>query len=544
MTDGKAREIRLQGLPISEGYAVSKVCLFNDQRHSNLPVYRVEGSGLEREIERVQRALSVAAERLDEVRRKVEKEVGRAESEIFAAQKTILEDAVLRDEIVVRIRAGNLNAETAIEQVLNEYEARILSIDNLYLRERASDFGEIKRRLLDVLGNMKPSLQCGSEQCRRGRDRIVVAEELTPSLTVDIDMDHTVGFVTEHGGVNSHAAILARAMGIPAVSGLAGIRDRLGCGTQLLINGYTGEVILWPSRETLANMQPERDRVAHLPTTEPSVAGFSVMANVNAFSDMRDTRKMEADGVGLYRTEFELLVAGRLFREEELFERYAAVLKALPGKPVWFRLFDIGSDKRLPFLNLPPEENPSLGWRGARLLLGRFDILRVQARALAQCSVGHRVYVTYPMIVDVEQFVRLKAMFCEAVKDLPKGEIWHGAMFEVPSACLQAEELYRVIDFGSVGTNDLTQYLFAVDRDNDLVSDDYRPDRPIFWKLLSGMARAARAAGKPLSVCGEMAGDPRYTRKFMEAGIRSVSVSPRRIAGVRRAARAALTEAG
>ncbi len=531
-------EKRLSGLPLSEGCAVSRVCLFNDGRHSNLPMYRVDGSGTDREKERVRRAISIAAERLETVREKVEKKIGKPEAEIFVAQKMILEDPALLADIETKIEADALNAESAIDQVLNEYEKRLLGIDDQYIRERASDLGEIKRRLLDVLGHMRPALQCHSEACRRGRDRIVVAEELTPSLTVDIDMDHTVGFLTEHGGINSHAAILARSMGIPAVSGLPGLRDQVGCGTEIMLNGYTGEVILWPSAETIREADLERDRVVQAPEPEAPVAGFSVMANVNSFSDLRDTRAQQADGIGLYRTEFELLVAGRLFTEDELFERYAAVVKAMTGKPVLFRLFDIGSDKRLPFLGLPREENPSLGWRGARLLLGRADILRSQARALARCSLGHRIYILYPMIVDLDQFRRLKAMVCEAIRDIPRGEILHGIMFEVPSACLQAETLYREADFASVGTNDLTQYLFAVDRDNDLVSADYQPDRPVFWDLMAGMANAARQAGKLLSVCGEMAGDPAFAQKFKAAGIRSVSVSPRRIPGIRQAVRA------
>ncbi len=500
-------------------------------------MYRVEGTGMKREMERVRRAMKIAGERLETVRDKVEKKIGKAEAEIFVAQKMILEDPALTKDIEGNIETGGTNAESAIDQVLNDYEKRLLSIENQYIRERASDIGEIKRRLLDVLGNMRPSLQCHSEACRHGRDRIVVAEELTPSLTVDIDMDHTLGFVTEHGGVNSHAAILARSMGIPAVSGLPGLREQVGCGMELMLNGYTGEVILWPTPETIKQAEIEMDRVPHAPEPEPSVNGFTVMANVNAFSDLRDTRAQAADGIGLYRTEFELLVAGRLFTETELFERYAAVVKAMVGKPVLFRLFDIGSDKKLPFLNLPREENPSLGWRGARLLMGRTDILRTQARALAMCSMGHRIHIMYPMIVDVEQFLKLKAMVCDAIRDIPRGEILHGIMFEVPSACLQAEAMYRVIDFASVGTNDLTQYLFAVDRDNAMVSGDYQPDRPVFWKLISGLAQAARKAGKPLSVCGEMAGNPEYAEKFMAAGIASVSVSPRRIPAIRKAAR-------
>ncbi len=529
----------MQGLPLSEGLAVGSVCMFNEHRHSNLPMYRVEGEGLERELERVRRAMELVAVQLDKVHDKVARRIGKAEAEIFTAQKMILQDRALYKDVGARIRSEKINAESAVAQSLNEYERRMGELDHDYMRERASDFGEIKRRVLDVLGDMRASLQCAPEHCQRGRDRIVVAEELTPSLTIEVDMEHTVGFVTEHGGVNSHAAILARSLGVPAVSGLEGIRDQVGCGAEILLNGDTGVVTIWPSKEAVARVRSEQDRPSRRPDPVPPLDEFTVMANINTVADLRETNAMQADGIGLYRTEYDLLVSGRLFSEEELYQRYAAAVEAMAGRHVYFRIFDIGSDKKLPFLKLPPEENPALGWRGARLLLHRPDLLKPQARALVRAAAHGPVHVMYPMIVEAAQFLELKQAFNQCADDLPQGEMRHGIMFEVPSACLEAETLYRHIDFASVGSNDLTQYLFAVDRDNDRVSSDYQPDRPVFWALLARIAAAAAHSGKPLSVCGEMAGNPRYTAKLIEVGIRSVSVSPRRIPGVRTAALAA-----
>ena len=529
-------EHRLKGLALSEGYALARVCLFNESRHSNLPMYRVSGSGVDLEKSRLARSVEIALDRLETIRLEVVRTIGKAEAEIFVAQKMILEDAAVIGKIRHKIETDQINAESAADLVFNEYEAMLLKLDNEYIRERASDLGEIKRRLLDVMGNMRPELQCHESKCQRGHNRIVVAEELTPSLTIEIDAAHTVGFVTERGGTNSHAAILARALGIPAVSGLPKVRNLVGCGSDILINGYTGEVVIWPTPETIGRIRKESGGPSHRPDVVEPVNGFRVMANVNMLSEIRESREMKAEGIGLYRTEFEVMAAGRFFSEQELFDRYAAAIRGMGGATVLFRLLDIGSDKQLPFMAIPREENPSLGWRGARLLLARRELLRTQARALAMCSIGHCVNVMYPMIVDVQQFRDLKAAFEESVQDLPRGEIRHGIMFEVPSACLQARELYREIDFGSIGTNDLTQYLFAVDRDNERVSYDYNPDRPVFWNLIRSIADAAREAGKPLSICGELAGDPRHTARLLELGISSVSVTARRIPGVRKAA--------
>ena len=537
MQDDRQTETRLQGVALSEGCAVARVCLFNERRHSNLPLYKVHGTNVEHEVERFHQALALAGERLEGIRREVERKIGQAEGGIFVAQEMILRDARLRSDTIETIRREKVNAEMAITSVLDEYEVRLADLDNEYLKERASDFGEVKRRLLAVLSNMQPSLQCaGEEHCQRGKNRIVVAEEMTPALTVDLNAEHLMGLITERGGPTSHGAILARALGIPAVSGLPGIHSRLKCGTEILVNGATGEVVIWPSEATVGSTPAARSATLRMPAAVAPVPGLRDMANISSADEVQYALAMQAEGIGLYRTEIELIAAGALLSEEQLYDRYAAVAQAMQGRPVVFRLFDIGSDKPLPALALPPEDNPSLGWRGARLLLGKAELLRPQARALARLSAACPVNVLYPMIVDATQFVELRKRFHEAVADITCGEIRHGVMFEVPAACLQAAELMELADFASVGTNDLTQYLFAVDRGNEQVAYDYNPDRPVFWKLMRDMAQAARAAGKSLSVCGELAGDPKFVVKLRQAEIDTLSVNPRQIPGVRSAA--------
>jgi phosphotransferase system enzyme I (PtsI) len=535
MMNREGKETILKGTPLSEGYAAARVCMFNEKRHSNLPQYRVTGEGVPREVERVKVAIGLAGQRLTEIRDEVQRKIGQPEAEIFVAQKMILEDPALFERIQDRIRSGSLNAETSIAQVFDAYEARLLEVDNEYIKERATDFGEVKRRLLDVLADTRPSVQCGHHQCQKGRNRIIVAEELTPSMAVDLDAEHIMGFATEKGGRTSHAAILARALNVPSVSGLEKVRDRVHCGMEILVNGYTGEVVLNPSEATIHRMRSTGEGVMRMPPAVKPTAAMRVMANISVERDVKDAVQMEAEGIGLYRTEIEVIAAGRLFTEEEFYERYASVRRAMPGHPVVYRMLDIGSDKPLPSIQLPAEDNPALGWRGARLLLAREDLFTAQARALARVSQIGPVDVMYPMVVDVEQFLALKQMFEKATADIRPGSLRHGVMFEVPSACLDAEAILGEADFGSIGTNDLIQYLFAVDRGNERVAADFRSDQPVLWQVLEGVASAARRAGKPVSVCGEMAGNPEQVLRLLAIGIRSVSVSARRIPGVRMA---------
>ena len=530
-------EIRLRGVPISPGVALARVCLFNDARHNRLTPVLVADHEIEGEIARLDRAVEQAGARLAEIQGRVAREIGPAEAEIFAAQKMMVDDRELNARMIAAIRTDKAGAEMAVMAVLDAYEARIAALDNAYLRERASDFGEVKRRLLDALAETRPGLRCeGASHCARGRERIVVAAEFTPSLTVDLDTERLCGFVTERGGATSHGAILARALGVPAVSGVAGIHSLAACGTELLVNGDTGEVVLWPRPETVACHAARLAGTAAPVEVVAPVPGFRVMANISVVSETALVRRVRAEGVGLYRTEFEFMALGRLLTEDEQFERYAALIKAMGELPVYIRLLDIGGDKPAPYLALPAEANPALGLRGARLLLQRTDLLQTQARAITRAAALGLVHVTYPMIVDVEQFRKLRASFDAATAGLPAGRLRHGVMFEVPAACLDADALLAEADYGSIGTNDLYQYLFAIDRDSELVARDFRLDHPVFWRMLEAVVAAARRQGKPLSVCGEMAGWPEYALRLRAIGVETVSVSTRLVPVVRKMA--------
>ena len=531
------QETRFVGFPISGGVVRASVCLFNEYRHNNLPTYRVSDDGVAREKDRLQHAIGVATAQLADLTKRVSADIGPAEAEVFVAHQTMLTDRVLIKTILDSIETQALNAESAVAQTLHVYESRMLELDNQYMKERSTDIGDIRRRLLDALADMNPTLRCADQaHCQRGRGRIIVAEELTPSLTVELDTEQTMGFVTERGGPTSHAAILAKSLGVPAVSGIKDIYSILNCGTDLLVDGDKGEVIAWPSEDTIRRAKPGRSIVVRTPPTVGPVPGVTVMANISESTEAARAVAQDAEGIGLYRTELEFLAAGRLLTEDEQLQRYASVVATMAGQPVCIRLLDIGGDKGAPFFDLPEEENPQLGLRGSRLLLSRDDLLRPQARAIARASQDGPVDVLYPMVVDCQQFVELKTAFLEATADLPSGQLRHGVMFEVPSACLQARELLQVAEFGSIGTNDLIQYLFAIDRNNTLLAGEAMSDHSILWSLLSQIAIAAQEAGRVVSVCGEVASEPRFLPLLKELGLTTMSVAPRLIPELRLAA--------
>ena len=535
-------ETRFHGLPISPGVTVARVCLFRQARHETIPQYTVSGKAKEEEKKRLNEAVEAVLNRLEGLHDVVQQRVGAAEAEIFSVQRMILEDPDLREQVADAIDQGR-NAEVAVKQTFEAYETRMRELDNGYQAERAGDIGELKRRLLGELVQTTSAFACEADpHCQRGRKRIVVTEELTPSVALEMNTDDIRGLVTERGGRTSHAAILARGLGIPAVSGIPHIHDLVACGTEVLVDGGSGEVVVWPSQQTLADVEVRIPAEAEEPS-EP-VEGLRVLANLSIAEETDIARRHRAEGVGLYRTEMEFFAADRLLDENEQAERYARVVRAMDGRPVAFRLLDLGGDKPSPLFEFPPEDNPSLGLRGLRYLLKHPDLLKSQARALARASADGPVQIMYPMVTGADQFEQAREIVEDAVGDVPHGRIEHGPMFEVPSAALDADRLLVGADFASVGSNDLLQYLFAVDRNNVHVAEDYVPDQPVFWQVLEDVVDAARRAGVPISICGELAADPAYVRRLMDIGFETVSVSVRLIPGIRRAARDALCQKG
>jgi phosphotransferase system enzyme I (PtsI) len=524
------------GLAVNSGKVFGPTCLYSSEHQRPINDFRLSESEVASELDIFEKALKECTSELEDGAVSVASKVGNAEAEIFLTQKHIMNDITILEMIRSAITLEKKNAQYAISEAFDDYEKKFLALDNPYLRERATDIREIRRRLLDNIRKTSHVFVCeGQQNCERGKNRIIVAEELTVEMMARMNFEKVSGLVTEHGGVSSHAAIIARSLGIPAVSGVHDIMQHVRCGDTILIDGDLGKVYINPSTELTASTMPKETTSGAASVLLSSPRGLEIQANASGMDDVFMARDVNADGIGLYRTEILFLKADRLLNEDEQFAEYSRVTEALPGKTITFRLVDAGGDKALPFMRIKKENNPYLGWRGARFLLGNPDILAAQIRAIIRLSDKNSVRILFPMVVDAaQQDLLIKAVKESIVTAKGKAEnIKLGVMFEVPSACIQAREIYKNIDFGSIGTNDLIQYLFAVDRTNEQVSDGYNPDHPVLWNVLKGLVNAAHEAKKGLSVCGEMAGREGMAMRLVDIGIRSLSVSARLIPQVR-----------
>ncbi|MCU0609005.1 MAG: phosphoenolpyruvate--protein phosphotransferase [Chitinispirillaceae bacterium] len=537
MSSSEKKMIRFKGITINPGRVLAHVCLFSVGRQKSVIEFALDSdSAVTREIERYSVAREECSQELNQLASQATDAIGKAESEIFIAQTHIMNDPQMVASITGLIKEKRRNADWAIATVLGEFEERFATLDTQYLRDRSNDITEIKRRLLSRLTNTIAGYVCeGQPHCRRGANRLIVAEELTAGMIVNMKMDTVQGFVTEHGGITSHAAILARSLGIPAITGVSGIMAHIGCADMLLINGDTGEVYLHPDKATIDALITTKPADEIPVRVELTPAGMELSANASTLEDVKQSVLLGADSIGLFRTEILFVGAERLLTENEQFAFYKNVTDVMHGRPVTFRMLDIGGDKPLPFLRMRKESNPFLGWRGARFLLGNPEIFNTQIRALGRLSMKARIKIMFPMVIDQLQMALLLARSREALDGIEhdSANISFGAMFEVPSAFIQAKEILELIDFGSIGSNDLIQYLFAIDRDNEQVSQEYNPDHPALWSFLSDLSRVAVAAGKPVSICGEMAGREGIAGKLLGTGITSLSVSPRLIPRVR-----------
>lgn len=525
----------LPGVSLNGGRAHARVCLYSHEHHKTVPEYLLEDiKEIEKDMVRFETALEKSRGDLEEMARTVAQTIGTAEAEIFTAQKHMMLDPALLAAIREGIRNEKRNAEHAVSLVLREYEEKFASAGNAYLKERVNDILEIRRRLLDQLRDTKPGFLCeGQQKCVRGADRIIAAHELLPSMIASIDVAKVRGFVTEHGGPSSHAAILARAIGVPAVSGVHGLMEMIQCGHQVLVDGDEGRVYIEPGPGVVERLIPLARAGAETSCSMNTPAGMQVLANINLIEELKQVENFCADGVGLFRTEFIFIRANRLMSEEEQAGYYTDVVRRMKGKPVTFRLLDVGGDKPLPFLKQEEEENPYLGLRGSRFLLENRDLFSAQVRALARATAVGPVRVLFPMVIDVRQMKVLLEAAGAALQGVRyvKENLEFGAMFEVPSAVLQAGEILNLVRFGSIGSNDLIQYLFAMDRNNEHLHED--PHHPALWAMLASLGRAAKETGRPMSICGELASLPGMAGKFLDAGILSLSVSPRLIPQVR-----------
>lgn len=524
----------IRGIPASPGLAVGRVCFWNDPEA--IPRYRIQPEQAREELRRLDEALAASRRQLGQLRERVEREVGQDEAAIFASHRMLLDDPAFYARVEKKLIADNLNLEAAVEDVIEDLAKVFQRIPDPYIQERAGDYRDIGRRLLDNL--LSYQRQCVQEE---GEQIILVARELMPSDTVHFHRQHVAAFVTEHGGVSSHAAILARSLQLPAVVSVPHALTRLRAGTRVVVDGAAGRILDHPTdaeieaaRRDQAARQgggeaPRAAQAAH--TADGTEVRFA--ANLTREMEAEEARRLGALGVGLFRTEFLFMDRGEFLNEEAQYQAYRHVVEMMAPHPVTIRTLDVGEDKHFDFEN-PVEPQPTcmLGWRSLRLSLAYQKVFAAQLRAILRAGAHGAARILLPMVSGVEEVRQVRALLAEQIRTLAAAGVPHnpripvGAMIETPAAAVLPEILMPEVDFLSVGTNDLVQYVMVADRTSERLQPYYRSTAPAILSLLHRLAQAAEAARKPISICGEIAGDPRYLPLLLGLGYREFSVAP------------------
>jgi phosphotransferase system enzyme I (PtsI) len=536
-----------RGAGVSSGVAKGTALVLTCGYRSAVARRTIRTSEVDGERARLDGALARAASELGALQGEVSSTIGRSQGDIFGAQLLVLQDRSLRDQVLRAVEERHVNVEAALAEVVDAYTRRLDGVPDTYLRERAADVRDVGRRVLSSLIERRPD----------GPDipdgAIVVAEELLPSVTARLQLDRVRAFVTERGNRFSHSAILARSLGTPFVAGVEGASTRIRTGDRLIVDGVAGVVFVNPEpsierdyERVEAELSAHRDDLGAL-VDEPSVTldgtPVPLLANVGKFADTEVALRRNAEGIGLYRTEFAFSIRPRFPTEDEQYEFLARAAELFHPRKVVFRLLDLGGDKVLPYFPLPPTRNPSLAQRGIRLLLRHLDVLKPQLRAALRVSARHPASVLLPVVGGIEDVLEARRIVRQVQGELTsegKGfdrEIPVGAMIEVPSAALLARKLAREADFLSLGTNDLVQYVLAADREDATIAPYYQPLHPAVLGLIHSVAEAAAIAGRGLTMCGEMAGDPRHTELLLGLGLRELSVAPGEMLEVKSAIR-------
>jgi len=535
----------LRGTRVSPGIAVAPAFVYGDIL-DEVEVRGIDASDVEGEIARLRDAIALVKEELLRDAEQVSRELGQDKADIFLVHSMILEDRSVLDAILDAISNGHVNAEAAVAEEMKRLVAVLSSSDDRYLRDRAYDVSDIGKRVIErMLGVWA--------HCPLSQPMILVARELRASDTASMERGRILGFVTELGGTESHAAILARSLGVPAMAGVEGILQRVRTGETIAMDGDRGVAIVDPSADTRAHyerMREEEARKRHelasvleLPSITRDGTEIALMSNVGSGEEARQAAELGADGIGLLRSEMVFMSAKLFLDEDAQFEVYRRAVEAVAGRPVSIRTLDVGGDKFVGPENPFHEYNPNLGYRSTRVMLDRPDLLLTQFRAILRASAHGTVRVLIPMISSVEEQRETKARLEEAKSQLRlKGVAFDegiktGVMIEIQSAAMVADRLADECDFLSIGTNDLVQYTLAVDRGSSYVSRLYKPHDPSVLALIARSVEGAASAGKPISLCGEMAGTPAYVPLLIGLGLRELSVSNSRLPRTKKAIR-------
>ena len=529
-----------KGKSVFGGIAIGRIKVYNK---SEQQVKRVHVDDTEHEKKRYYAAVDKAARQLQELYDKAVKEVGEANAAIFEMHQIMLTDDDYKESVENIIESQHVNAEYAVAQTGDNYAAMFAAMEDEYMRGRSADVKDISERLINILSGFNASSMVSDEPV------IIVAEDLAPSETVQLDKDKILSFVSVKGSVNSHTAILARTMGIPALIGTPVIPDNDIDGKMGIVDGNSGCLYVDPDNEKLGYYRKKQDEQLKQKELLQLLKGreditidgrkIKLYANIGNVKDVMTVKANDAAGIGLFRSEFIYLERDTFPTEEEQFNIYRIVAENMAGKPVIIRTLDIGADKQSDYFNMDKEDNPALGMRAIRICLTRTEIFKTQLRALYRASAYGNINIMYPMIANMWEIDRIKEIEKEVRDELKQqgidiGDVQTGIMIETPAAVMQSDELAEKVDFFSIGTNDLTQYTLAVDRQNPKLDSFFDPHHPAVLKMIKMVVDNAHKAGIWAGICGELGADTSLTREFLKMGVDELSVSPGRILPIRK----------
>lgn len=532
-----------KGKGVFGGIAIGKISLYKRKQQQ---IKRVRVEDTESEIGRFEKAKLQAIEELKELYKKALAEVGEANAAIFEVHQLMLEDLDYVESITNMITTQNVNAEYAVGTTADNFAGIFSAMEDVYMRERAADIRDVSERVLAVLNGTTGKVMDTEEPV------IIVADDLAPSETVQLDKDKVLAFVTQFGSTNSHTAILARTMNIPALIGVNLELEEEYDGAFAAVDGFTGTIYVDPDEETLAQMKDKQEKELEKKVLLQQLKGkknetldgqaINIYANIGNSNDVGNVLNNDAGGIGLFRSEFLYLEKSDYPTEEEQFIVYKTVAENMAGKKVIIRTLDIGADKQVDYFNMEKEENPAMGYRAIRICLDRKDIFKAQLRALYRASAYGKIAIMFPMIISLQEVLNIKVILEEVKAELteqgiPFANVELGIMIETPAAVMVSDILAKEVDFFSIGTNDLTQYTLAIDRQNPKLDKIYDSHHKAILRMIKMVADNAHANGIWMGICGELGSDITLTETFLALGVDEISVAPSMILGLRKKVR-------